>query len=142
MRKLALLTCICVLAPFALAACGDDEEDATTTEAATTTEETGGGDGGEGGSVALSADPDGALAYEQDSLSAPAGAVTIEFENPASLGHDVVVEDADGNELARTEVISESSATASGEFEAGDYTFYCSVGSHRDAGMEGTLSVE
>ena len=141
MRKLALLTCICVLAPLTLAACGDDEEDATTTEAATTTEEAGGG-GGEGGSVALSADPDGALAYEQDSLSAPAGAVTIEFDNPAALGHDVVVEDADGNELARTEVISESTATASGDFEAGEYTYYCSVGGHRDAGMEGTLSVE
>ena len=74
--------------------------------------------------------------------TAPAGDVTIEFDNPAPLGHDVVVEDADGNELARTEVISEDSATATGTFEAGDYIFYCSVSNHHDAGMEGTLTVE
>ena len=68
--------------------------------------------------------------------------MTIDFENPAPTDHDVVVEDADGNELARTDTISGSSATATAELEPGAYTFYCSVDSHREAGMEGTLTVE
>jgi plastocyanin len=144
MKKLALLLSLLALAAFGFAACGgDDDEDEATTEAATTetTTEAGGGGGG-GGSVSLTADPNGALAYEESTLTAPTGTVTIEFDNPASLGHDVVVEDADGNEITRTDVISQDTATAEGEFEAGDYTYYCSVDAHREAGMEGTLTIE
>jgi plastocyanin len=143
MKKLALVLALLALASVGVAACGGDDEDEAETEAATTeTTETGGGDAGGGGTVSISANPDGDLAYEQDSVSAPAGPVTIEFDNPASIGHDVVVEDDAGNELARTDVISGDTTTAEGEFEAGDYTFYCSVPGHRDAGMEGTLTVD
>jgi plastocyanin len=71
-----------------------------------------------------------------------AGDVTIEFDNPASIPHDVVVEDADGNELARTDVITGGSTSTTATFEAGDYTFFCSVDAHRDQGMEGALTVE
>ena len=57
--------------------------------------------------------------------------------------HDVVVVDADGKEIARTGVIFEGDTdTATGEFEAGRYTYYCSVGGHRRSGMNGTLIVE
>lgn len=139
MKKFALVLSLIALASFGLVACGGDEEEDSSTSATTALE-----DGGvdEAVAVALAADPDGALAYEQTEATAPAGDVTIEFDNPAPLGHDVVVEDADGNEIARTDVISEDSATATGTFEAGDYTFYCSVSNHRDVGMEGTLTIE
>ena len=139
MKRLTLLLTLLALSAFGLAACGgDDEEDpaAPETTAAETT------DGGGGGSVAISADPDGALAYTEDSATVPAGAVTIEFENPASIGHDVVVEDDGGTELLRTDVITGETTTAEGELEAGDYTFYCSVAGHRESGMEGTLTAE
>ena len=53
-----------------------------------------------------------------------------------------MVEDQNGNEITRTDVIPGDTATAVGEFEAGDYTYYCSVDGHRDAGMEGTLTVK
>jgi plastocyanin len=142
MKKLTLLLCVLALAALGVAACGgDDDDDEAATETTTETTEAGGGGGG-GGSVSLTADPNGNLAYEEETLTAPAGEVTIEFDNPASVGHDVVVEDEGGNELARTEVISDDSATTTGEFESGDYTYYCSVPGHRDAGMEGTLTVE
>ena len=138
MKKLALLLSLLALGALGLAACGDDDEE--TTAAAETRDHGRGARRGE--AVALEADPDGGLAYVQDSLDAPAGAVTIEFDNPSSTGHDVVVEDGDGNEVTRTDVISDDTATAAGEFEAGDYTYYCSVSGHREAGMEGTLTVK
>lgn len=137
MKKFALLLSLLALASFGLVACGGDEEESS--PAATTTPQD---EGSAPVAVSIAADADGALAYEQTEVTAPAGDVTIEFENPAPLGHDVVVEDADGNELARTDVISEDSATATGSFDRGDYVFYCSVSNHRDAGMEGTLTVE
>jgi plastocyanin len=136
MKRLALLLSLLALGALALAACGDDDEETTAASETETTVEAA------GKAVALEADPGGALAYVQDSLEAPAGTVTIEFDNPSSTGHDVVVEDADGNEITRTDVISEDSATAAGEFEAGEYTYYCSVSGHREAGMEGTLAVK
>jgi plastocyanin len=136
MKKLAFVLSLLALGAFGFAACGSDDEDETTAATTETTVEA------DGEAVQLEADPDGALAYVQDSLSAPAGAVTIEFDNPSATGHDVVVEDADGQEITATEVISEDSATAVGEFEAGDYAYFCSVSGHREAGMEGTLTVK
>jgi plastocyanin len=75
-------------------------------------------------------------------VSAPAGSDTIEFDNPASLTHDVVIEDSDGNEVARTDQISGSTTSTTADLKAGTYTFFCSVDSHREAGMEGTLTVK
>ena len=139
MKKLALLLALLTLTAVGLAACGgDDDDDGDTTEAATVTTTTSDG----GASVSLTANPDGELAYEESTLSAPAGTVTIEFDNPASIGHDVVVEDQNANEITRTDVITGDTASAVGEFKAGDYTYYCSVDAHRDAGMEGTLTVK
>jgi plastocyanin len=128
---------IAAIATLALAGCGgDDDTDSAASEEANTFATTTPDE-----SFAVAADPS-ALAYTETDLSVPAGSITVDFENPASTPHDVVVEDADGNELMRTEEISESSATATAELEPGTYTFYCSVDGHRDAGMEGTLTVE
>ena len=142
MKKFVLMLSVLALAAFGLVACGDDEEEptseATTTETSTSA---GGGSGGSGGSVSITADSS-ALAYDESAVTAPAGEVTIEFDNPSSIGHDVVVEDADANELARTDVISGETTSTSAEFEAGDYTFFCSVDGHRAAGMEGEFKVE
>ena len=102
-----------------------------------------GAQGGQsGGTVDLSAPEDGSLAYEPDSLQAPAGSVTIEFTNPAAVGHDVHIE-GDGEDLAASDVVADGKSTeASADLEPGDYTFYCSIPGHREGGMEGTLTVE
>lgn len=137
-KKLSIALAITAIAPFGLVACGDDDDEASSggSEEAETSSSSGGGS-----AVAISAVPDGSFAYEQDSAEAEAGTVTIEFENPAALGHDVQIEGESGD-LGGTDVISEDSTTVDVELEPGEYTFYCSVAGHREGGMEGELSVE
>jgi plastocyanin len=141
MKKLFALFAL-VLAAAVLAACGSD--DSTTT---TTTEETGekaakGGAGGGGATLEFEASSDEPLAYTTKEASTKAGKVTIEFTNPQSLIHDVAIEDSAGEEVAKTDLISDGSASTSTELQPGTYTFYCTVPGHREGGMEGTLTVE
>lgn len=148
-KKLTILLAAVALAAFGLAACGSDDSADTTDEATTeamtaettdtTTEQT---VRGPGGTVTIEADPGGALAYTETELSTKPGENTIEFTNPASVTHDVVIEDADGNEIARTELIEGSTTSTTADLAKGTYTFYCSVTGHRAAGMEGTLNVK
>ncbi|MFN8114037.1 MAG: plastocyanin/azurin family copper-binding protein [Solirubrobacterales bacterium] len=129
------------LAAFALAACGGSD-DSSTTAAETSSTETSTSAGGGGATVTFEADPGGALAYTETDVSAKAGNDTIEFDNPSSTGHDVVIEDESGSEVAKTDVITDSTASATADLQPGTYTFYCSVPGHREAGMEGTLTVK
>ena len=140
MKRLALVLALLALAGLGLAACGGDDDNGT--EAATTGTETAAGGGGGGGTIKVEADSGGQLAYTETSLSAPAGEDTVEFNNPASIGHDVVIEDADGNEVARTDVITDDTTSTTANLKPGDYTYFCSVDGHREAGMEGTLTVK
>jgi plastocyanin len=157
MKKI-LPVLVLVLAAIALAACGSDN--GTTTEAETEApsgaaageseaggEEAGGEAEEEGGgassSVEIEADPSGGLSFTKEEVTAKAGNLTIDFKNSSPVGHDVKVEAEGGEELGGTEVITESSATATvKDLKPGKYTFFCSVPGHREAGMEGTLTVE
>ena len=82
-----------------------------------------------------------ALAYDTTSLTAKAGKVTIDFKNPSPIPHNVVIEE-NGKELAGFEPIAEGEESESAELKPGTYTFFCSVPGHREAGMEGTLTVK
>jgi plastocyanin len=104
-------------------------------------EEPGQGAAGKGSTVRLEA-AETAIAYEQNSLTATAGNVTIDFTNPSALEHDVAIEGAGGEEIAVSKVIAESSTSVSAELKPGKYTFFCTVPGHREAGMEGTLTVK
>jgi plastocyanin len=96
---------------------------------------------GPGGTLQLAADPS-AIAYDKTELSSKPGKVTIDFTNPAALEHDVAIEGEGGEELAASEVIAEGKASVSTELAPGTYTFFCTVPGHREAGMEGSLSVK
>ncbi len=121
---LALLSAV-VLA----AACGGDADDA---------EPANGGGGGGGEAIELAADPGGALSYDKTSLEASAGEATIVLTNDSSVEHDVRIEELD----VGTDVITEGTDSVTVTLEPGTYTFFCSVPGHREAGMEGTLTVE
>jgi plastocyanin len=144
MKKALILIAVVALAGFGLAACGgDDDEDTTAAATTTTTTETAPAGGGGGASTLdISAAADGSLAFDQTDLTTKAGAVTINFDNPATLTHDVKVEDSSGAELGGTDLVSQGDATATVDLQPGTYTFFCSVPGHREAGMEGTLTVK
>jgi plastocyanin len=133
-RALPLVLVLAALV-LALSACGGGSSSSSTTPATT-----GGGGGGGGSTVKISADPSGALKYEQTEVSATAGSITIDFTNMSSLPHDVTIE---GNGASgATDQITDSTTSTTVDLEPGTYTFFCSVDGHRAAGMEGTLTVK
>jgi plastocyanin len=100
------------------------------------------GNAGSGATVEVEADPSGNLAFTSDNITAKAGKDTINFTNSSPVPHDVHIEDSSGKELGGTEVISEGADSAEVELKPGTYTYFCSVPGHREAGMEGTLTVK
>jgi plastocyanin len=153
MKKVAVAFAL-ILASIALVACGSSSSDSSATSSETTSESgatSGGGEkpseaeGKSAGSVTaldFEADPGGGLAYTSDTATAKAGKVTVDFTNPQPLTHDVAIEDSSGKTIGKTELIAEGSDTAVVDLKPGTYTFYCTVPGHREAGMEGTLTVK
>jgi plastocyanin len=88
----------------------------------------------------LAANPAGQLAFNTKQLSAKAGTVTIEMTNMSPIEHSVAV--SEGSKiLGQTPVFSGGSKSVTLKLKAGTYTFFCTVPGHRQAGMEGTLTV-
>jgi len=151
MKKLAVLFAL-VLAALALVACGGGSDTSSSEETSTggaAKEETSegekeaeGGSAGSASAVDIEADPSGNLAFTSDSATAKAGKATINFTNESPVPHDVKIEDENGEEVGGTEVINEGSDSAEVELEPGTYTYFCSIPGHRQAGMEGTLTVK
>jgi uncharacterized cupredoxin-like copper-binding protein len=112
----------------------------TTTASSTPAPATGGTSAAQ--KLSLSANPEGQLKYNTNSLTAKAGSVTIDFTNTAPLAHDVTVASTSGAVVGATPVFQGGSKTLSVKLTPGKYTFYCSVPGHRQAGMEGTLTVQ
>ncbi|HEY8810442.1 MAG TPA: plastocyanin/azurin family copper-binding protein [Solirubrobacterales bacterium] len=148
MKKLATLF-VLGLVSAAFVACGGSDNSTTTTATesggkANAAPESGkeATGGGGGSTLKFEADPNGELAYTTTKASTKAGNVTVDFNNPQSLTHDVVIEDSSGQEVGKTELIGSEETSTTVDLKPGTYTFYCSVPGHREAGMEGTLTVK
>lgn len=92
--------------------------------------------------LSVEANPEGQLKYSTTSLSAKAGAVSIDFTNMSSLGHNITVASASGETVGETPTFQGGSKTLALNLKPGTYKFFCSVPGHRAAGMEGTLTVK
>jgi plastocyanin len=135
---------------LALAGCGSSSSssssastaaEAPTTSSATTTS-TPAAAGGGSSKLSLEANPEGQLAYNTKSLSAKSGTISIDFTNKSSLPHNVTIESASGEKVAETPTFAGGSKTLTASLKPGTYKFFCSVPGHRQAGMEGTLTVK
>lgn len=107
-------------------------------------EEAGGGEVGGGETVippdALVFKAEIALRFVEAPTTAKAGEVTIALENPAGLIHNVTFEGVNGDKP----VVEASKSTKVGtvSLSPGTVTYYCSIAGHREAGMEGTITVQ
>jgi plastocyanin len=99
-----------------------------------------GGGAGAATTLELAADPT-ALLFDKTELAAEAGKVTIDFDNPSPIPHNVVILE-NGEELAGFEPITEGRKSLSAELKAGSYEYICSVPGHAEAGMKGKLTVQ
>jgi plastocyanin/mono/diheme cytochrome c family protein len=93
------------------------------------------------GVLAIPADPNGGLSYTFANAQAKAGKVTVESKNDASTGHDIAIE---GNGVNAKGDVVQNGGTSRIQvtLKPGTYTFYCTVAGHRQAGMQGKLTVK
>jgi plastocyanin len=94
-----------------------------------------------GGKLDIPADPSGATAYTFASATAPAGKLEIESQNKSSVDHNIAIEGPGANQ--KGPVVKDGAVSKfTVDVKPGQYTYYCSVDGHRQAGMEGKLTVK
>jgi plastocyanin len=98
--------------------------------------------GGAAKTLTISADPTGQLKFDKDQLQAPPGTVRITMNNPSPVAHNVSLEGPGGLEEHGPTVNKGGSSQVEANVKPGSYTYYCSVPGHRQAGMQGTLTVK
>jgi len=92
------------------------------------------------GTLQIDADPSGQLAYVTKKATGQAGPVTLKMKNTSGTPHDLSIE---GNGVnAKTPVTQKGTVQAKATLKPGTYTFFCSVPGHRQAGMQGKLTVK
>ena len=145
MTRMPTILALGAAAALAVAGCGggggSTGTSASSTPGAATSTPAPSSSGGASTKLSLSADPSGNLKFNKSSLSAKAGTVTITMDNPASIPHGVAVE---GNGVDKDGQIVQKGgkSTVTVNLKPGKYTFYCPVPGHRQAGMQGTLTVQ
>lgn len=148
MQRLSL-TALAAAGIIGLAACGSDDADSAPAAEEETSQETEGEmeedgaqesteDGEVVETVTITAS-EMALSGLPETL--PAGTIEVEFDNAGEAPHDLVVEEL-GDEQVIPVIDGGETETGTVTLEPGTYTFYCAVGSHREMGMEATVTVE
>ena len=133
------MTLLAVTAVLALAGCGGSDNKSSDSGSSSSSSNSSASSGGGGETLKLAADKS-ALKFDKSSLTAKAGKVTLQMENPSGVPHAVAIKgngvDVDGKTIGNGET-----STASADLKPGTYTFYCPVPGHEAAGMKGTLTV-
>jgi plastocyanin len=90
------------------------------------------------GNLEVDADPSGQLAFVTDQAQGKPGEITVKMANKSGTPHDIVIDGKGKGEVVQNGGVSQFKA----DFTAGTYTYYCSVPGHRQAGMQGKLTVK
>jgi len=81
------------------------------------------------------------LSFKYADAQAGAGQVTITAKNPQSTDHNIAIQ-GNGIDQKGNVVANGGTSKLSVDLKPGTYTFYCSVDGHRQAGMQGKLTVK
>jgi plastocyanin len=147
--KLLIVVSVALVAAGALAACGGDDDGGSEEPAAqeeTTDETTSGAGEPIPGRVDLETPKGTALVFRPERVTAETldGELTISWQNKSNARHSICLEDASGKAVFKCSTPQRGFgvATPIRRIKPGKYTYYCGVGGHRQAGMEGTLTVK
>jgi plastocyanin len=147
MRKISTLSIAAVTLMLGVAACGGSSSSSSSSassppaSSSSSSSSTPAPSSGGGNTITEAADPTGQLKFTSGSLTAKAGKDTIKFTNMSQLPHNMTVVTSSGAKVGATPTFSGGTKTLSVDLKPGKYTFYCSVPGHREAGMQGTLTV-
>ena len=90
----------------------------------------------------VSSPADGGLVFDPNGLMAKPGNVTITYDNPSPVPHSIAVATSNGNVLGEVQPFTNNKESVQlSNLAPGSYVFYCTVPGHREAGMEGNLTV-
>jgi plastocyanin len=92
--------------------------------------------------IDVSSPADGSLVFTPAGLQAKPGNVQITYDNPSPVPHSIAVATANGNVIGEVQPFSGGKQTLDlNDLKPGKYVFYCTVPGHREAGMEGDMTV-
>src|SRR4051794_32278043 len=102
----------------------------------------GGGNAGASTTLNVTSPADGSLVYQPDGLTAKPGNLTITYDNPSPVPHSIAVATSNGNVLGQVQPFTQGKQSVDlTNLAPGKYVFYCTVPGHREAGMQGDLTV-
>ena len=146
MPRISALSLVAVALTLGLAACGGSSSSSTSSPSApapssSSTSSSASGTSGGGSTIKDAADPSGQLKFTSSTLTASAGKATIDFTNSSSVAHNMTIVDSSGKQVGATPTFTGGTKSFTADLKPGKYTFFCSVPGHRQAGMQGTLTV-
>ena len=108
----------------------------------------GGGSSGSSAKPTAPANPDltvhaQEIKFDKKAYTVHGGQVTIAYPNDGVQTHTLVVQDPKGNKVGETLRVNPGQVTG-GVYQLtapGEYTLYCDITGHREAGMEASLTV-
>jgi len=83
------------------------------------------------------------FSFKPKDISVSSGKVVLFLVNSGPAAHDMLIADSTGKTVARSSLVQpgDTFTFTIANLAAGKYVFYCDVPGHREAGMEGTLTV-
>jgi plastocyanin len=95
-----------------------------------------------GATLDVSSPADGSLVFDPNGLQAQPGNLTITYDNPSAVPHSIAVATSNGNVLGEVQPFANGKESVDlSNVAPGKYVFYCTVPGHREAGMQGDLTV-